>query len=472
MQELFPMSILILLPFISIIFLNFPSKTMTKKVAFWLAAFVALLQVAIVLKHLITHEGFIYDPIFAFFSYGFSIDLLTQVALLSIGIVSFVSLLVARVTISDESQKFNFINLVLIAILGMNVISMTRDLFSTYIFIEVTAISSFILIALTKDKFAVEGAFKYIMLSAIASVLILSSIGLLLLFSQGTSFANIYMALQTHGNEVLFKLGMGMFLCGLFIKCGLVPFHGWLPDAYSSSSAPVSVLLAGIITKASGVYVLLRLVISVFGGVVAVQNIIMLAGVVSIIIGALLSLTQTNFKRLLSYSSISQVGYIILAAGCATPLAILGAIFHFFNHAIFKSLLFVNAAAVEKRIGSVDIDKMGGLATKMPITGGTSVIAFLSTAGIPPLSGFWSKLIIVIALWKAGNTTYAGIALLASIITLGYLLYLQRKVFFGKLEAGLENVKEVEFGLLLPQVLLAAIIIVVGLTFPFILKWL
>jgi formate hydrogenlyase subunit 3/multisubunit Na+/H+ antiporter MnhD subunit len=299
----------------------------------------------------------------------------------------------------------------------------------------------------------------------------LSSIGLLLLFAGGSSFENIRLALSISGGAFLLKLSLGLFLCGLFIKSGLVPFHGWLPDAYSSASAPVSILLAGIVTKVSGVYVLLRLMVSVFGGIASIQNVLMFIGALSIVAGALLALTQNNFKRLLSYSSISQVGYIILAAGCATPLAFLGATFHFFNHAVFKSLLFVNAAAVEKQTGSVDIDTMGGLAHKMPVTGTTSIIAFLSTAGIPPLSGFWSKLIIVIALWNAGNIVYASIAVLASVITLGYLLHLQRQVFFGKLRAGLENIKEADSGLLLPQIILAIIIVGVGILGPWILKW-
>jgi multicomponent Na+:H+ antiporter subunit D len=139
------------------------------------------------------------------------------------------------------------------------------------------------------------------------------------------------------------------------------------------------------------------------------------------------------------------------------------------NHAIFKTQLFANAAAVEEQTGTRDMDKMGGLAEKMPFTGATSVIGFLSMAGIPPLSGFWSKLIIIIALWLSGFRWYAMIAVSASVLTLAYMLSLQRRVFFGKLAAGFENLKEAEFGIVLPAVVLASLSIIFGIAFPFVL---
>lgn len=463
--------LLILLPFASLIILNLSTKSAMRRHGFILVGAVALFQVVTALGRLGKFWDIKYNPLVKFFSLGSAPDNLTLIALLSIGIVIFVSLLVARAVLGNETLKFNFMNLALLACLGMNAVVMAHDFFSIYVFIEIAALSSFILIAMTKDPLAIEGAFKYIILSAVATVLMLCSIGLLLLFAGGTAFTDIALALKNSGNEFLFKAAVGLFLCGLFIKSGIVPFHGWLPDAYSAASAPVSVLLAGIVTKVSGVYVLLRLVVSVFGGLAIIQKPLMVAGALSIVVGALLSLTQNNFKRLLSYSSISQVGYIILAAGCATPLAIFGAVFHFFNHAVFKSLLFVNAAAVEKQTGTVDMENLGGLAARMPVTATTSVIAFLSCAGIPPLAGFWSKLIIVIALWKASHFVYAGIAAFASVITLGYFLHLQRQVFFGKLKAGLEKIEEADFSLALPQVILAIIIVVAGLVFPWVLKW-
>ncbi|MFA5276020.1 MAG: proton-conducting transporter membrane subunit [Candidatus Omnitrophota bacterium] len=452
------MSLLVLVPFFSLIVLNLPFKGLIRTFAFFWLGLLSLAQIALVIFP-------------AAWFWEVRADNLSSVLFLSIGIVVFISLFVARALLTDEVERANFINLLFVALIGMNATVMVTDIFSLYVFIEITAVSSFVMIALQKDRFALEGAFKYFIMSAIATVMILSAIAIMFFVSGSTSFSAVAAGPVHSAADGLTRTAIALFVCGLLIKSGIVPFHGWLPDAYSAAPAPVSVLLAGIITKASGVYVLMRLVISVFGIIPSVQNLLMFVGALSIIFGALAALTQSNFKRMLSYSSISQVGYIILALGCGTPLALFGAAFHIFNHATFKSLLFVNAAALEKQLGTLDMDKMGGLSAKMPVTGITSVIAALSTAGIPPLSGFWSKFIIILALWNAGNFAYASIALLASILTLAYFLTLQRRVFFGKLAQGLENVKEAGLNLAVPQVILAVLIIGVGLIFPFIFVW-
>jgi len=230
------------------------------------------------------------------------------------------------------------------------------------------------------------------------------------------------------------------------------------------------VLLAGIITKITGVYVLMRLFISVFIVKSSFQDLIMLIGIISIVFAALAAFRQDNIKRLLAYSSISQVGYIVLAIGCATPLAVLGAILHFFNHAVSKSLLFVNAASLEKKFGSSDISIITGLGNQLPVTGVTSLAGLFSVAGIPPFIGFWSKLIIIIALFNAQRFVYGGIALLISVLTLAYFLYMQRNVFLIKAASVAGDSPEPFFGLKFCEILLAAIIVGAGLGLPFILK--
>lgn len=399
-----------------------------------------------------------------------SVDPLTLLMLLTTGIVLFASSMVARYTIADRTRSFDFFNLSLIALIGMNATVMVADIFSLYVFIEVTAISMFILIALEKEKLALEGAFKYLILSAIATVLMLAAIALMILVAGSTSFGIIEPAFKSSSDSLFVKFAAILFMCGLFIKSGVVPFHGWLPDAYASAPPAVSIFLAGIVTKITGVYALIRVTVSVFGFTASIQNIIMLIGALSIVIGAFAALGQSNFKRMLAYSSISQVGYIVLSLGCGTNLALAGAVFHLFNHAMFKSLLFVNAAALEKQIGTVDMNKMGGLSSRMPVTAATSVIGLLSTAGIPPFSGFWSKLIIVIALWKTAHYGYAFLALMMSVVTLAYFLSMQRRVFFGKLKPEWESVKEAEPGIMTPEILLACVTIGAGILFPFVLN--
>jgi proton-translocating NADH-quinone oxidoreductase chain N len=461
-------SALILAPFLSLIILNLFPKEIMRKIAFGWVACLLLLQILLIVLYPGILSGAAGDPIGSFFAFELFIDALSRLLLLSIAIVVLASLTVAQYAIKDQTQRFNFTNLILIILIGMNATVIVTDLFSLYLFIEITSLSSFILISILKDKPAIEGAFKYLMLSVIASVFMLTSIAIFLLVSGGTSFAAVSDSFKNQANSLLVQIAAGLFLCALFIKSGVFPFHGWLPDAHSACPTPVSVLLSGIVVKAGGIYVLARLAISVFTFSAAMQNVLMFIGAFSIVFGALAALTQSNFKRMLAYSTVSQVGYMVLALGCFTPLALAGAVFHLFNHAIFKSLLFVNAGAVEKQTGTLDMNRMGGLSSQMPVTSTTSVIASLSAAGVPPLAGFWSKLIIILALWDAGHQTYAGIALVSSILTLAYLLAIQRKVFFGKLEETLASIKEAPLAMVLPEIVLATIIIVVGLSFPFI----
>lgn len=462
--------LLITVPFCCVIILNVLFKTVVKRAALWFGIALSASQVCFVVFNTFYSKNKSIDIISPFFKFNFMVDSLSRVMLICIGIVLFVTVLVARYIIRNENDRFNFANLTLIALTGMNGMVMAKDIFSLYVFLEITAVVSFILIAFDKDIFALEGAFKYIILSAISTIMVLSSIALLLLMSGSTEFSVINSALKTSPDTFLIMFTMGIFICGLFIKAGLMPFHGWLPDAYSAAPNPVSLLLAGIVTKTVGVYTLMRITISVFGFNDSIKHILLLVGAFSVVFGALAAMGQSDFKRMLAYSSISQVGYIILGLGCGTTLGLAGAVFHLFNHSVFKSLLFLNSAAVELQTGTRDMNKMSGLASKMPLTGITSVLASLSTAGIPPLSGFWSKLVIIIALWMSGYHGYAIIAILASVVTLAYLLSMQRRVFFGVLSEDFSNIKEVGLGLLFPAVILALIIIGVGIFFPFILN--
>jgi len=352
----------------------------------------------------------------------------------------------------------------------MSAIVTTSDIFTMYVFLEVVAVSSFALIAFNCDGRGIEGAIKYLFLSALASALILLGIALVFATTGGTSFGNLETLFANE--KVLAFAAAFLFISGFLIKSGLVPFHGWVPDAYESAPGAVSALLSGIITKTAGVYALLRICMversAAAGWAARIDESLMFFGAASIIIGALVAVTQSNFKRMLAFSSISQVGYIVLAAGLGTPLAIIGAAFHLFNHAIFKAALFLNQASVERATGSMDMNELGGLESRMPWTTWTSVTALLSTAGIPPLSGFWSKFLIIIALWQAGRKEYAALALMASVLTLAYFLIMQRKVFFGKTVPLTENAKEVSLGMLFPAVLLAGLMIGIGLYFPII----
>ncbi len=464
-------SLLIFVPLFIVMLINMPFGGIRKS-AYILAFLLALAQIVFTLLAFFTPLSPLssgrQDILGNFFNFRIGVDNLTLVLLFCIGLTLLVTLLTGREVVVDQRQRFNFVNLLVIAMAGLNGIVLAQDIFTMYVFLEIAAVASYILISFQKGILALEAAFKYLILSAAASVLMLSAIALLVLVSGDTSFAIISQALRDGSGGFPVKLALGLFVCGFAIKGGIIPFHGWLPDAYTEAPAPVSIFLAGIVTKTLGLYTLIRVVTVLFGQAAYISQILLVMGILSVVFGAWMALTQNDFKRMLAYSSISQVGYIILGLACGPGWGLAGAILHILNHTVFKSLLFVNSAAVETKTGTRNMDQLAGLSDRMPVTSFTSIIASLSAAGVPPLAGFWSKLLIIIGLWQAGFKLVAVIAVLASIITLGYLLSIQRRVFWGKLGSELLNVKEAKGGIMISAVLLAAIAIGVGLAFPFI----
>ena len=181
------------------------------------------------------------------------------------------------------------------------------------------------------------------------------------------------------------------------------------------------------------------------------------------LVGVILALAQWDFKRLLAYHSISQIGYIILGIGLGTPLGILGGLFHLFNHSIFKSLLFLNSGAVDYALGTRDLQNMGGLKVKMPVTANTNLIASMSIAGIPPFNGFWSKLLIILACIQSGRMFYAICAVIASILTLASFMKVQKYAFLGKINEKWAEAKEVPWLMQLSMIVLAIICVAGGL---------
>jgi multicomponent Na+:H+ antiporter subunit D len=269
-------------------------------------------------------------------------------------------------------------------------------------------------------------------------------------------------------SAMMFSLPMLLF--GFALKAALVPFHAWLPDAHPTAPAPVSAILSSTVIKALSLYGIGRIFFGVFGMTPVLYDILLYGGLISVFFGAFAALAQTDFKRMLAYSSISQIGYIMLGIGLGTPLGFIGGLFHLFNHATFKSLYFLCAGATEYSTGTRQFSELGGLSEKMPYTTWSSLFASFSLAGIPPFNGFWSKFIIVIAAIQADKIGIAILAVIASILTLGYFLKIQREVFFSKLPQSLNNIKEVPFLMVLSMVVLALICLGTGLGFSYIVN--
>jgi len=391
---------------------------------------------------------------------SFSLFLLTVIALVSacVGLYSISYM-------AHYGSKASYYALLLMMVAGMNGLVLVTDLFQIYIFLEVAAIASYALVAFGRGHDELEAAFKYLMLSVVASAAVVVAIAILFGLTGGLSFAAVGEGLRQLQAKAWGGAAAALFLLGFGLKAALVPFHAWLPDAPPSAPAPISAILSGLMIKISGVYAQTRVFFAVFGLTPALSDVLVWTGTVSIVVAALLALKQTDMKRMLAYSSISQVGYVVLGLGLGTPLGIAGGLFHLLNHAVAKGLLFLTSGSVQQATGTRNLEEMGGLAKRMPVTATTSLIGSLSIAGVPPLGGFWSKLLIIMALVQARRPVLAVIAVLASVLTLWYYLIIQRRAFFGKLNERWAAVKEAPFWMAASTVILAVLCLVLGVLF-------
>jgi len=390
------------------------------------------------------------------------LDGLTSFMLVTVNLVSFLVSIYSISYMEKYTDKHRFYTLFMLLLAGMNGIIATGDLFNLFVFFEIASIASYALVAFGTEAEELEASFKYAVMSSVASSFILLAIALLYSYTSTLNMADISLVLSQKGNGTIITFVAVLFLAGFGLKSALVPFHAWLADAHPAAPAPISAMLSGVFIKTLGVYALCRVFFNILGVSSKMLFVLVILGLTSMIVGALLAIAQSDIKRMFAYSSISQIGYIIFALGIGTPLAILGGLFHLFNHAIFKSSLFLNSGAIEYSANTRDLKRLGGLNSQLPITGYTSLIGAMSISGIPPLGGFWSKLIIIIAALQAGYLVSGTIAILISIITLAYYLKFQSHTFFGKLDASLQKIKEVPWLMRLSMIVLAVICVFTG----------
>ena len=390
------------------------------------------------------------------------LDGFTSFMLVTVNLLAFIIAIFSINYMEKFTSKWKFYTLFLLMLAGMNGVIITGDMFNLFVFLEIASVASYALVAFGTEKHELEAAFKYAVMGTVGSLFILLGIVFLYSYTSTLNMADMAQVIAAKGGGDIILMVSVLFLMGFGLKAALVPFHAWLPDAHPSAPAPISAMLSGVLIKSLGVYALCRIFYNVIGITPEMSSILMFLGALSMVIGVFLAIGQWDFKRLLAYHSISQIGYVVLGIGLGTPLGILGGLFHLFNHSVFKSLLFLNSGAVEYSTGTRDLKEMGGLAEKMPVTGTTSLVASMSIAGVPPFNGFWSKLIIIVAAVEAGRYGYAFWAVVASILTLASFTKVMKYAFFGTLKKRLQQVKEVPFFMQLSMAILAVICIAGG----------
>ena len=410
---------------------------------------------------------------------GYAIGIALEVDALSlffgllVATAVFAAMLYSFSYMSHDDNEPQYYTLFLMLCGGVMGLVLSGDLFNMFIMVEILTFAAVALTAFRNSVFgALEAAFKYLVVGSIGSSCILA--GTIMLYAQAHTLNFAQLSAMIPGNlNLATTVAYALLFIGFCTKAFLVPFHPLAADAHGAAPAPVSVLISGVLTK-SGLYGIIRLTYILFRtmNLGTVQFWLVFLGSVSMFVCVTMALAQHDFKRLLAFHSISQIGYVLTAAGLATALGVSAGLYHALNHTLFKGLLFLCAGAVLHETGTTDLDKLGGLSKKMPHTTVLFLVGAFSISGIPPFNGFASKWLIYQAAYQkgveSGNIGFLLVTiccLVTSTLTLASFVKVTQSVFFGQLPKEYENVREVSFGMRLAMGLLALLCIVTGL-FP------
>ena len=360
-------------------------------------------------------------------------------------------------------------------ITGLCGITVTGDIFNMYVFIEITSLSSYALIA-SRGKIALKASFTYLVLGSIGACFFLLGIGFLYSVTGSLNMHDLSLLLPPlYGNRVV-QAAFVFFIVGLSIKMALFPLHTWLPDAHAFAPAEISALLSGIIIEVS-TYAFIRVCFSVFTlnflALPIIFDFLCWIAALGIIVGSILAIAQYNLKRMLAYSSVSQMGYIMLAVGLSLSTTthpwcgLTPALMHILNHALMKGCLFLVAGAFIYKAELWNITDFRGLGRKMPYTCAAFTLAAISMIGVPPSVGFVSKVYIIFASLDAGKFVFVAIMLLSTLLNLVYFwrvietMYMKREE--GEESHSSSSKDEIPLSMLIPILTLASLCIIVGI---------
>ncbi|MEN3006780.1 MAG: proton-conducting transporter membrane subunit [Candidatus Methanosuratincola petrocarbonis] len=382
-----------------------------------------------------------------------------------------------------DRGKNRYYSLMLLLTAGLIGVFVSGDLFTLFVFWELMCVSSYALVAFRKHEWEpLEAGFKYLVMSTVGSLVALYGISLVYGIAGTLEIAGMGAALSGAGLVGYFPLAM--IVAGFGVTAAIVPFHTWLPDAHPAAPSPVSAVLSGLVIK-GGAYAIFRVLFTGFASYSFAVPLIVL-GAATMTLGNLMVFAQQDIKRFFAYSSVANMGLILLAGGAASHIAearpsdaglayiaMAGALFHILNHALGKSLLFLSSGSMIHSAGTRSIQSLEGIARRMPWSGGALTIGLLSLAGVPPLGGFWSKLMVIApltALLASGDpavvAAFAAV-LINSLLAAGYYVWLAQRIAF-KPAAVPETVRESPASMVIPVMILS--LLCIGVTFA--LPWL
>ncbi len=404
---------------------------------------------------------FVYQWAGRSFGLDFAIRLYSFSSFILIGAAGFALLiaLYGNAFFCIEPSKMALFNFYLfITLLMTNGVALANNLVLLLFFWEGLLFTLYAMIAIGRPG-SWKTAVKAVILVGLCDIALMFGIGLVWHKTGTFTISQMKVPMDTVGTIAFF-----LMVLGATAKAGAIPFHTWIPDAAEDAPLPFMALVPAALEKLIGIYFLARITLDIFvltPGSIPMQ-ILMYLGVATILIAVMMALIQKDYKRLLAYHAVSQVGYMILGIGTAVPAGIVGGIFHMINHAMYKSCLFLTGGSVERQCGTTSLEKLGGLFRKMPITAVCFIVAACAISGVPPFNGFFSKELVYDGALEAGKIFYIG-ALLGSVLTAASFLKLGHSAYFGALQPQNQNVKEAPASMLIPMITLAGLCTLFGL---------
>ncbi len=337
----------------------------------------------------------------------------------------------------DEHRRTSFYSIYMLLVAGLLGIVITGDIFNMYVFIEISSLATYGLIASGRRREALAACFHYLILGTLGATFILLGIGHLYMVTGTLNMADLAERLPAVEHTSVVITAFAFFAVGFSLKLALFPLHVWMPNAYAYAPSVVGAALAATSTKVAA-YALMRVMFTVFRGridlaVVPFAKILVVLACIAIVMGSVLAISQTKLKRMLAYSSVGQIGYIVLGIALLNETALAGAIVHLLNHALMKCALFMVAGVIVYRSGAEELSALDGLGRKLPWTMAAFTVAGLSMVGVPLTVGFVSKWYLSLGALEAGHWYVLPVILLSSLLTVVYFWRLIERIYFGKM---------------------------------------
>lgn len=399
----------------------------------------------------------------------YRIDVLSAFVLLFVAFIGAAVITFAKPSVKREiprGKQYLFFATYMLCLTGLLGIVVTGDLFNLFVFLEISSLSSYALISLGRSRRALMAAFQYLVMGTIGATFLLIGIGLIFQLTGSLNMADIGERISASQGSRTILVAVAFVAVGVSIKMALFPLHYWLPNAYTYAPSVVSAFVAATATKVS-VYILLRLMFTIFQPGFAfvrlpIDSKIMALSLTGILIASTVAIFQSNVKRLLAYSSIAQIGYMLLGVSFSSELGLTGGILHMFNHALIKGGLFMVVACFALRLGTVHVSQLSGISRRMPWSSFAFVVGGLALIGVPLTAGFISKWYLLVAAFDAGYWPVAALVLVSSLLSLLYVWKVVESIYFGELPESNMHLQEAPLSMLIPTYAVVGLAVLFG----------